>query len=77
MKKQRHTSVTGNLTAVDVKILKQLEAKYERNPKYQLASNKEKEVMQLLSQLHSMNNRLPGSNGFKKRMHNIISVPDH
>ncbi|KIM21784.1 hypothetical protein M408DRAFT_80020, partial [Serendipita vermifera MAFF 305830] len=68
--RKQHVHVTEQILATPPDLIKQLEAKFERNPKYQPTNDAEKSVVQLLSQMQSMNNRLTGTNGYKKTTRN-------
>jgi hypothetical protein len=77
VKKHRYLGLMEKLQATDPEVLKRLEAKLDHNPSYQSTDEDERQILQILSLLQTINNRLPGTNGYKKRLRNEIRAPIH
>ncbi|KIM23874.1 hypothetical protein M408DRAFT_76702, partial [Serendipita vermifera MAFF 305830] len=77
VKRHQHAEVTAKLLDTPPDLLMHLQAKFEQNPKYHPTDEAEIQAVQLLAKIQSLNNRLPGSNGYKKRLRNEIRSMIH
>ncbi|KIM23130.1 hypothetical protein M408DRAFT_77987 [Serendipita vermifera MAFF 305830] len=77
VKRHQHAEVTVKLLETPPDLLMRLQAKFEQNPKYHPTDEAEIQAIQLLAKIQSLNNRLPDSNGYKKRLRNEIRSMIH